>query len=197
MDSGVESDRIAAFCGTDNYAAGVLAAEKLCEAIGEEGQIAVALHTQSSQTAVDRLRGIEETLAEYPEVQAQAEIVQDPEMEFEDALAAALEQSPGIRGIVCTSGPMAIGMIEALHALGREDISVVGFDSGKEQLEAVREGTEYGLVSQDPRAIGYVSVMAALYAAGGEQVDRQIRTGFVWIDQKNVDMPETGRYLYE
>ena len=197
MDSGVESDLGVAFCGTDNRAAGALAAEKLCEAVGDAGEVVIVTHGLSAQTARDRLAGIEGVLAEHSGIRVSARVEQEADVSTEEQLKAILTENPSIRGIVCTSEATSEAAIMVLRKLQLEDVGLVGFDSGKKQLSAIRQGEEYGLVSQDPRAIGYASVTAAMYAATGAGVDPRIRTGFLWIDQENVNTLDVLPYLYD
>jgi len=197
MDSGVESDLVTSLCGTDNAAAGRLAAEELAKAIGGQGEVAIVTHDLGMQTGKERLEGIEDAFAAQQGVRVTAHIEQDAERPTEEQIEALLESDPQINGIVCTSEGTSEAALAALEKAGREDIALVGFDSGKEQLSAVRDGREAGLVSQDPRAIGFASVTAAVRASLGDAVDRRIRTGYIWIDQNNVNSLEVLPYLYE
>ncbi|MCB0137527.1 MAG: substrate-binding domain-containing protein, partial [Caldilineaceae bacterium] len=54
FDSGVDSDIPVATASTDNIAAAALAADKMAELIGGEGQVAVLVHDQTSRTGIDR-----------------------------------------------------------------------------------------------------------------------------------------------
>ncbi|MCB0050662.1 MAG: substrate-binding domain-containing protein, partial [Caldilinea sp.] len=57
FDSGVDSDIPVATASTDNIAAAALAADKMAELIGSEGQVAVLVHDQTSRTGIDRRDG--------------------------------------------------------------------------------------------------------------------------------------------
>src|SRR5260370_10080896 len=52
FDSGVTSDIPLATCTTDNLAAAGLAADKMAEAIGGTGEVAVIVHDQTSRTGI-------------------------------------------------------------------------------------------------------------------------------------------------
>ncbi|MCB0049681.1 MAG: substrate-binding domain-containing protein, partial [Caldilinea sp.] len=52
FDSGVDSDIPVATASTDNIAAAALAADKMAELIGGEGQVAVLVHDQTSRTGI-------------------------------------------------------------------------------------------------------------------------------------------------
>ena len=57
-------------------------------------------------------------------------------------------------------------------------ITVVGFDSGKTQIEAIKAGTQAGAVTQSPVKIGYETVKAAILAVNGKDLPKTIDSGF-------------------
>ncbi|HTV71110.1 MAG TPA: substrate-binding domain-containing protein, partial [Rhizobiaceae bacterium] len=75
-------------------------------------------------------------------------------------------------------------------------VVVVGYDSGKAQIDAVRDGTIAGAITQNPVGIGYKSVEAAVRAIKGEAVEKHIDTGFYWYDKTNIDDPKIAAVLY-
>lgn len=69
FDSGVDSDIPVTTATTDNRAAAALAADKMAELIGKEGEVAVVAHDQTSRTGVDRRDGfLERIKANYPKI---------------------------------------------------------------------------------------------------------------------------------
>jgi ribose transport system substrate-binding protein len=76
-------------------------------------------------------------------------------------------------------------------------IVVIGFDSGKQLMDAIRSGVVAGAVTQDPIGIGYQAVKAAVQAIKGETVEKNIDTGFHWYDKNNMDSDEIKPLLYE
>ena len=57
FDSGVDSDIPVTTAATNNVAAAALAADKLAALIGDQGEIAVIVHDQTSRTGIDRRDG--------------------------------------------------------------------------------------------------------------------------------------------
>ncbi len=57
FDSGVDSDIPVTTAATDNIGAAALAADKMVELIGGEGEVAVIAHDQTSRTGIDRVKG--------------------------------------------------------------------------------------------------------------------------------------------
>src|SRR5918999_1519375 len=69
FDSGVDSDIPVTTATTNNKAAAAMAADKLAELIGKEGDVAVVAHDQTSRTGVDRRDGfVERMKSAYPKV---------------------------------------------------------------------------------------------------------------------------------
>ena len=54
-DSGIESDLITSTCATDHAAAAKLAADHLCEAIGNSGEVAIVAHQYNTESSVERV----------------------------------------------------------------------------------------------------------------------------------------------
>lgn len=197
LDSGMQNQDVgaAAVCMTDNQQAAAEAARKLCGELGEKGQIAVFAHGESSETSRERAEGFcSEVQEKYP----QMEIVRVA-YETEEGLPVAetLEQYPDLRGIFCTSATVTEQVLEELGNTQENKILVAGFDANADQLRAIREGKLFGTVCQNPRGMGYVSVTAALRAVSGFSMDFFIDTGYVWLDQGNIDDESNQKYLYD
>lgn len=73
---------------------------------------------------------------------------------------------------------------------------VAGFDAGKAQKDAVRNGWFYGSVTQDPYQIGYQAVSMAVKAANGETVS-DVDTGAQWYDASNIDDEMIALLVYD
>ena len=85
-----------------------------------------------------------------------------------------------------------------MKELGKEgEIVVIGYDSGKQQLDAIMSGAEAGAITQNPVGIGYKCVEAAVKALKGEKVDKIIDTGFFWYDKTNMDQDQFKPLLYD
>ena len=74
---------------------------------------------------------------------------------------------------------------------------VIGYDSGKQQLDAIMSGAEAGAITQNPVGIGYKCVEAAVKAINGETLPKIIDTGFFWFDKTNIDSAEIKPLLYK
>ena len=89
-------------------------------------------------------------------------------------------------------------MLNAVTELGKVgEIVVIGYDSGQQQMDAVRSGAMAGAITQNPIGIGYKCVEAAVKAINGEEVEKVIDTGFFWYDASNMDSEEIAALLYQ
>src|SRR5215813_434036 len=66
----------------------------------------------------------------------------------------------------------------------KRKIVIIGYDSGKQQKAAIRDGSMAGAITQNPVGIGYKTVEAAVKALKGEKLPKVIDTGFYWYDKK-------------
>ena len=198
FDSGVESDIPLATASTDNKAAAALAADKLGEMIGGKGKVAVVAHNQTSLTGIDRRDGfLDQMKSRYPEVEVVAvEYGDGDHLKSTEITKAILAANADIKGIFGTNEGSAVGVLNGVREMGAK-VVVVGFDSGKAQKDAIREGVMAGAITQNPVGIGYETVKAAVAASKGETLPRTIDTGFYWYDKTNIDDPAIAAVLYD
>jgi ribose transport system substrate-binding protein len=200
FDSGVDSDIPVATAATDNIAAAALAADKMAEAIGGEGKVGVIVHDQTSRTGIDRRDGFVNQMQEnYPDVEIIGpQYGGGDQLKSTDLAKAMIEANPDIKGFFGANEGSAIGVVNAVNELNMAgDIVVIGYDSGKAQIDAINSGLMLGAITQNPIGIGEQCVDAAVKAINGETVEKNIDTGFFWYDKTNIEDPEIQAVLYE
>lgn len=203
LDSGVTAeDLIYSNCSTDNYNAGKEAAKRLCDEIGGAGQIAVLAHLELSETSVARLNGFkDEVAATYPEVEIVNVSYEDAEesSKLKDQMEAVLTLYPDLKGYFCTNQVVAEVALDVLEQEKYQNlqISLVAFDMGEKQMEAIRDGKQLGSICQNPYGMGYVTVVAGARAVLGLENDTFIDSGYQWLDQTNLDLEENKIYMYQ
>lgn len=201
FDSGVDSDIPLTTAATDNLAAAAEVAKHMAEAIGHEGKLALVVHDQTSLTGQQRRDGFVDYIEEN---EPNIEIVDiqyggGDQAKSADLAKAIISANPDLKGIYGANEGSAIGVVQAVKELGIDPANfvVVGFDSGKVQIDAIRDGYMLGAVTQDPIGIGYETVKAAVEAINGEELPKTIDTGFYWYDTSNIDDEEIQAVLYE
>ncbi|MCB0212758.1 MAG: ABC transporter substrate-binding protein [Anaerolineae bacterium] len=200
FDSGVDSDIPVSTAATDNVAAAAYAADKMAELIGEEGQVAVIVHDQTSLTGIDRRDGFVNRIKEaYPNIEiVDIQYGGGDHLKSTDLAKAIMEAHPDLKGFFGANEGSAIGVLNAVTETGREgEIVVIGYDSGLQQIQAIEAGTEAGAITQNPIGIGYKCVEAAVKAIKGEELPKTIDTGFEWYDSSNIKDENIAALLYE
>ena len=200
FDSGVDSDIPLTTAATDNIAAAAHAADKMAELIGGSGEVAVIVHDQTSRTGIDRRDGFVNRIEDaYPDITiVDVQYGGGDHLKSTDLAKAIIEAHPNLKGFFGANEGSAIGVLNAVTELGKEgEIVVVGYDSGKQQMDAIRSGVMAGAITQNPVGIGYKSVEAAVMALEGEDLSEETDTGFYWYDASNIDSEEIKPLLYE
>lgn len=199
FDSGVESDIPLTTVATDNKAAAADAAKHMADLLGGEGKVGMIVHDQTSRSGIDRRDGF----LEWMEANAPGITVLQPRYGGGDPLESAnivksvLRSNPDIDGFFASNEGSAIGMIQAVKESGSKNLTLVGFDSGQAQIDAIKNGVMAGAITQNPVGMGEELVKAAMKAIDGEELPETIDTGYFWYDKSNIDDPKIQSVLYE
>jgi ribose transport system substrate-binding protein len=200
FDSGVDSDIPVTTAATDNIAAAGEAAKKMAELIGDTGEVAIIAHDQTSRTGIDRVKGFtDEITANHPNIKiVDTQYGGGDHLKSTDLAKTIIQAHPNLKGFFGANEGSIIGVLNGVKESGAEGkITVIGYDSGKQQTDAIRAGTEAGAITQDPIGIGYKCVESAVKAINGETLPKTIDTGFHYYDKTNIDNPEIKALLYE
>lgn len=268
FDSGNAYQGIQSTCRTDNTKAAVEGASKLCEAIGDSGEIALIVHDAVSENGKERENGLKEeienshpgvTVAEtiymddldglkreaaaqqlgfnLEEIMAAAETQESGQentpaegqetssgetaeeqtaeeeqqseeleqvnslaesMSDADAVAYALEKHPDLKGCFGTNDDSTQLAVEALSQAERIDsVTVMGFDAGSAQLSSLESGDVDGLIVQNPFGMGYAAVIAGARTVLEIGNEAEVDTGYIWVDQENMEDESIQAFLYE
>jgi ribose transport system substrate-binding protein len=200
FDSGVDSDIPVTTAATDNVAAAALAADKMVELMGGSGEVAVIVHDQTSRTGIDRRDGfVNQIKNKYPKVTiVDLQYGAGDQLKSTDIAKAIIQAHPNLKGFFGANEGSIIGVLNGVKEMKKEGkIVVIGYDSGKQQLDAIRSGVESGAITQDPIGIGYKCVESAVKAIKGEKLPKSIDTGFHWFDKTNIDDPTIKALLYQ
>jgi ribose transport system substrate-binding protein len=200
FDSGVDSDIPVATAATDNVAAAGLAADKMAQLIGDDGEVAAVIHDQTSRTGIDRRDGfLNRMKTKHPKIKViDVQYGGGDHLKSTDLAKAIIQAHPNLKGMFGGNEGSVIGVMNAVKELHKQGkIVIIGYDAGKQQKDAVRSGLMAGSVSQDPVGIGYKCVEAAVKAIKGEAVPKMIDTGFKWYDKTNIDSADMKPLLYD
>lgn len=201
FDSGVPgSDIPVTTVATDNKAAAATAAQHLSELIGGTGKVAIICNSQTSVSGQDRENGFRDWLTENaPGV----EVVDVQYNNSDQAIAqqqasAILQANPDLAGIFATDDDGAVAAATAVKTADRTDsVKVVGFDSGKPQMDLITQGVIAGSITQNPYQMGYDAVERAVEAVNGKELESFYDSGYLWYDATNMDDPDVQKAVYE
>ena len=159
------------------------AAAGLESAGGDEGTENTDQETDISDSAKTRLEDID-SIAEG--------------MSDEDVVSHYLQKHPDLAGCFGTNADAVMLGAAALESMEKtEDIVLMGFDAGADQIAALESGAIDGLVVQNPFGMGYATVVAAartVLEIGNEAV---VDTGYIWVDRDNMEDKAVQAMLYE
>ncbi|HET6627850.1 MAG TPA: ABC transporter substrate-binding protein [Nocardioidaceae bacterium] len=199
FDSGVESDIPVTTASTDNKAAAAEAAKHMAELIGNKGKVAMVVHDQTSRSGIDRRDGFIEWMeANAPDVELlPVQYGGGDQAKSADITKSIIAANPDVAGIYGSNEGSAIGVVKGVQESGKQGITVVGFDSGQAQIDAINNGVMAGAITQNPVGMGEELIKAAMKAIDGEDLPETIDTGFYWYDKTNIDDPEIQAVLYK
>jgi ribose transport system substrate-binding protein len=201
FDAGCNSDYPLNISKTDSLAAGALAADHMAELIGKKGEVAIIGHSQINSTGVERRDGfVKQIKSKYPDVKiVDIQYGDGDHLKSADIAKAMIAAHPNLKGLYGTNEGSAIGIVDAVGELGLKpgQLTVVGFDSGKGQIDAITSGLMAGAITQNPIGIGESTVQSAYDAIKGKTPEKVIDTGFYWYDKTNMTDPKIAAVLYK
>lgn len=200
FDSGVDSDIPVTTTTTDNKAAAALAADKMAELIGKSGEVALVVHDQTSRTGVDRRDGfVNRIRSTYPNIKiVSVQYGGGDQLKSTEITKSILQASPNLKGIFGANEGSAIGVVNGVKEMKRNGkVVIIGYDSGKQQKNAIIDGSMAGAITQNPVGMGYKTVEMAVKAIKGEKLPKIVDTGFFWYDKTNIADPKIAAVLYD
>lgn len=196
-DSGIDSERYATFVATDNYAGGVLGADRLGKILHGSGKVVMIKTTPGGASTMAREAGFRhEAQTKFPGIQivderfGMANIAESLKV-TENMLTA----HPDLAGIFCSNESGTEGAAQALKARGSK-IKIVGFDSSPLLIDELNGGIIDSLVIQDPFRMGETAVEEAVKALRHEKTPKEIFLPPRLINAGNINDPDVQAQLH-
>ena len=200
IDSSVASGMVSTYIGTDNHAAGRMAAQAALD--GVEGQLTVGLvnYDISSANGQERELGARELLGESgrAEVVAVINTLAEAGQAQKDA-EAMLREHPEINVLIAFNEPTSVGAAYAVDSLDlSESVFLVGFDSNVATVDGLQDGCVDALIVQNPYAMGYLGVESAykLLSDRGEELETVVDTSTQIVDRENMFTMDSQKALF-
>lgn len=187
VDRGVNKASIDALIASDNVAGGELAARSIGDKLGGKGKIVILQGQAGTSAARERAAGFAKGLKAYPGIRV---VAQQP-ADFDrtkglDVMSNLLQAHPDVQGVIAANDEMALGAIKALGSKAGKSVAVVGFDGTPDGLTAVKSGTLYASVAQQPSQLGRIAVDNALDAVHGKKVQPMVKVPVKVVTKQNV-----------
>jgi ABC-type sugar transport system substrate-binding protein len=143
------------FIGSDFYEQGKRAADRMIEALGGKGEVAILLGAPGNNVTNERTAGFKDRIKEKaPEITISFEQTGEFAREKGQQVTEQLIQSkPDINGIYAENDEMALGAVTALKGAGKEpgDIKIVSIDGTRSAVQAIVDGWLHSVIESNPR----------------------------------------------
>lgn len=172
---------------SDNYQAGVLCAENMMAAV-DEASIMILRH-EAAYSAVERIQGFKDAIAQYPQYKVVDEIECEGQLEISMPLiASAIQEGIYFDVVMALNDPSALGAIAALQEAERlSEVLVYGVDGTPEAKVLVNDGFMQATVAQYPKKMGKKAVESAYRLLKQEGGIMEEKIPVVIIDGSNIE----------
>ena len=170
------ADMIVSHIGSDNFQGGMLAAESMMKATGDQGKIAIISYPEVT-SCILRVQGFKEYLEKHnSKLKIVTELSGKGNRNDGYTVATDILQAHGnIVGIFAINDPSGLGAHAAVQKAGKTDrITIVAFDASPAGKQAVFEKKLYDSPQQFPRKMARGTVAAFIKHLEGEAVDKKI-----------------------
>lgn len=200
IDSGVGSDQVSTYIGTNNYAAGQMAAHAILERVSGPLYVGVVNFDVGTANGQERERGAADAFAASGRAQITAVVNTLTEAgQAQEDTAALLTAHPEINVLLALNEPTSVGAARAVEELGlSEEVFFVGFDSNVVTVDGLQDGSVDALVVQNPYAMGYLGVESAyqLLTGQGGSLAETVDTSTQVVDRSNLFTLDSQKALF-
>lgn len=174
--------------GSDFCEQAKIAARRLVEVLGGEGEVAIMMGVPTAPNHSIRADCHREVLKEHPGIKVVAEGIDNDSIEIAQQQAASIMQAnPNLKGWVASDAAGPIGIGQAIVEAGKQGkVTLVGLDNLPEMLDMIRNGVADSSSASQPELQGYWSVMMLWAQATGAPVPGYIDTGNAFLTKENV-----------
>lgn len=175
-----------AYVGSDSKLAGKLQMEELAKLMNGKGNVMILLGELSSEATRDRTRGVEEVVAQYPDIHIiDKQTAKFFRKEAVDVTTDWILSGQQIDAIASNNDEMAIGAILALKQAKKTGVLVAGVDGTPDALEFIKKGDLSLSIFQDAKGQGEGAVQTAIQLAKGEKVESSVMIPYQLITKAN------------
>lgn len=156
-------------------------------------------HRRKHQSAQERVKGFLDNIANYTDIKVVETVYSDQVDDMKEAMKEVLDKYPALDGVFCTNAEVSEMFLEVNKDAGENKVAMVGVDATSKQQEAIQKGEELGVLSQNPYAMGYQTMWAAIQSTAPKKetkIDKKVLLDPIWIDAENIKSEDIANYLY-
>jgi len=158
------------YCGSDEIHAASVEMQYVADRLGGKGRVAILLGPLGSTAALNRRKGYQVVLDQYPDIEVVFE--QTANWMRDEAMTLVenwLSSGEKLDAIVSENDGMALGAVEAIYGANRQDeIFVTGVDGVADALYSIQEGRLAATCQQDAFGQAEIAVEMILRSLRGE-----------------------------
>lgn len=181
---------------SDNAGMGAQAAEKMVEAAGGKGKVAIIAHGEVG-TAGERRDGFVDYIKENAPDMEVIDIQNgesDP-AKSRDKAQGILQAHPDLVGFFGTDDDSVTAIADEVAAKDMKT-TVIGIDASPDVLTLLEESKIFGVVLQNPLGMGYKTVEMLVAASKGTKPESStIVSESMWVTPENMNDPEVQKIL--
>jgi len=207
LDRGSSGGEVASFLETDNVAMGQEAAQYIVDELtsryGEpKGNVVNLQGLRGTTAAESREEGFMGEISKYPDINVVVSQAADFNQEKAlNIMSNAIQANPQIDAVFGANDDNAMGAVKAIEQAGlatdpsdENYIYVIGIDGTAQAIEAIRNGTLAGTISQNPVTMAAEAVKIAYQIQAGEESEPHILWPHQLINVDNIESPEVVEY---
>lgn len=178
------------FISVNNEEAAYMSARYISEQITTPTAVAILEGIRGAKNAEERKNGALRAFAENPNITVVEQETANWKIDEAYEVATTMfAENPQIGGVFAANDMMALGLIQYLDEVGREDVLVAGFDALEEAEEAISEGMLAVTIDQQADEQGYLGVLYAIRALNGEQLPAETYINTIVVTENNLQSP--------
>lgn len=183
--------KVVAFVGADDYNLALATARRLLKEMNGKGNVVILEGVKGSLTNVDRVRGFNDALKEFPGVKLLASQPGNYQrLAALQVMENLMQSHPQIDGVLAANDAMAVGAIEALDAANRK-AAIVGINGTKEAVEMIKSGKMLASGDYNGFVQGCIGTSIAIRHLRKQEVPKEVLLKPVVVDKTNYGPYET------
>ncbi len=197
FDRDTGSPDVVSVIATNNYQAGVIAGQEMAKKLGNKGKVALLRMKKGVISTDAREKGFTDgatasglsiTIDNYLGTK-----IGEARKNAEQILA---QKTGKLDGIFTPNESTTLAVLMALDTTpSTQELVHIGFDSNDSLVNALENGSIYGLIIQQPFEMGYKSVYTVYQAFLGQEYSKNIATETIFVTKENMLLPSVNQAL--